>query len=273
MGEAAGRAQAFDRYLRLLAVPARPPNIAALTELTTAHLSRIPFENVSKLYYRHDASRRGLPDLVRYLDGIEHYRFGGTCYSNNFHFHELLTSLGYHVTLCGADMSSPNVHLVNVVTLGERPYLVDVGYGAPLLQPLPLDAAVDQHVRWGPFAYRLGPRDADGRSRLEVHLDGVRIHDYSMTSTPRRIEEFAGVIADSFTERATFMQALLIARYGGRRSAMLRNLALYTEEDGNWRIHALPGPEALPEVVEQTFGMPRKIVWRVLDGLQLTREP
>jgi arylamine N-acetyltransferase len=265
--------QAFDRYLGVLAVPARPPSVAALSELTSAHLSRIPFENISKLYYRDDTSRRGLPDLTRFLDGIERHRFGGTCYSNNFHFHELLTFLGYPVTLCGADMSAPDVHLVNIVTLEGSPYLVDVGYGAPLHAPLPLDAAVDQQVRWGPFCYVLRPRDVHGRSRLEMHLDGAPVHGYSVTPTPRRIEEFAGVIADSFTERATFMHALLIARFGGKRPAMLRNLALHTQEDGRWHLHAVPGLEALPEVVAREFDMPPEIVRQATNGLQLTQEP
>ena len=37
--------------------------------------------------------------------------------------------------LCGAAMSAPDMHAVNIVTADGRPWLVDVGYAAPLLEP------------------------------------------------------------------------------------------------------------------------------------------
>jgi arylamine N-acetyltransferase len=263
----------FERYLHALSVPQRSPSLDALTELTAAHLARIPFENVSKLYYRHDPSRRGLPDLERFLDGVERYQFGGTCYSNNFHLHQLLVHLGYHVMLCGADMAAPNVHMVNLVALDRRHYLVDAGYGAPLLEPLPLDGSGDREVVWGPCRYVLRPRDIRGRSRLDMYQDGVLTHGYTVTPACRRIDEFADVIAASFTGRATFMHALLIARFGPSRSAMLRNLTLARVEGSTWRVGEILGRDDLPEAIEREFGIPLDIARQALDGVQLTRQP
>lgn len=37
------------RYLRALGVPRRPPGREALAEIVAAHVTRVPFENVSKL--------------------------------------------------------------------------------------------------------------------------------------------------------------------------------------------------------------------------------
>jgi arylamine N-acetyltransferase len=263
----------FARYLKALGVRARRPGLPALSELTAAHLARIPFENLSKLYYRHDAAMRGLPDLARFLDGIERWHLGGTCYSSNFHFHQLLTHLGYQVALCGADMSAPDVHLVNVVTIEGRRYLVDVGYAAPLLQPLPLDLAGDREIAWGPCRYVLRPRDADGRSRLDLYRDGVLAHGYVVNPAARRIGEFANIIAESFTERATFMHALLIARFEDGRAATLRNLTLHTVEGSTWHVRQIPGPGHLPEIIEQEFGISRTVARQALDGIQLTGQP
>src|SRR5512143_789806 len=95
----------YADYLRLLGLRPRVPSLEALTELTGAHLVRVPFENVSKLYY----------------------------------LYRLLENLGYRVRLCGADMSRPDVHLVIVVTVEGHEYVVDGGYGAPFLAPLPRD--------------------------------------------------------------------------------------------------------------------------------------
>ena len=84
-----------DHYLAILGLARRDPSLEALRELLAAHLTKIPFENISKLYYRKCLGLVDLPDIRLYLDGIEKYHFGGTCYSNNYHFHLLLRSLGY----------------------------------------------------------------------------------------------------------------------------------------------------------------------------------
>jgi hypothetical protein len=41
-----------DAYLRLLGLEARAPSMDALRELVSAHLTRAPFENISKLLAR-----------------------------------------------------------------------------------------------------------------------------------------------------------------------------------------------------------------------------
>jgi arylamine N-acetyltransferase len=133
----------MTEYLRLLGVSAREPNLSALKNLVRAQMMRVPFENISKLKWKHESGGAGIPDLKRYLRGIRDYNFGGTCYTNASHFHSLLAHLGYDVKLCGADMSQPDVHLVNVVRIDNREYLVDVGYAAPFLEPLPFDRDSD----------------------------------------------------------------------------------------------------------------------------------
>jgi len=259
----------FSRYLRLLGVPSRRPGRDALFELTAAHLTRVPFENVSKLYYRRTARLRGLPDPDRFMEGIERWHFGGTCYANAYYLNQLLLHLGYQADLCGADMSAPDVHLVNIVTLDGRRYLVDVGYAAPLLEPMPLDLDCDQRIVWGRERYVLKAPDAAGRPRLEVHRDGGLKHGYLVNPAPRRIEEFAGVIADSFADGATFMHALLIARFWPRRSLTLRNLTLIDAEGADFTLRTVPDPAHLPQVIDGQFGIPCDITRQALDGVDL----
>jgi arylamine N-acetyltransferase len=262
----------FARYLRLLGLAPRTPSLDALAELTRAHLTHVPFENVSKFLHRGPAPPQRPPDLERFLDGIERHHFGGTCYSNAFNFHLLLGHLGYDVALCGADMSAPDVHMVNIVRLNGRPYLLDVGYAAPFLEPLPLDLAEDQEIAWGRERYVLKPRDAEGRPRMELYRDGGLRHRYTVNPSPRRIEDFAQVIADSFSDSATFMRALLIARFRLTRSVTLRNLTLIEAEPHGYRLTEIPGREHLPEAIEAHFGIPRAIARTALAGVELTRQ-
>ena len=142
-----------------------------LTQIVRAHLATIPFENISKLWRWRTSGFKGLVGLTQFLDGIEQYHFGGTCYSNNFHLHQLLAYLGFDVTLCGADMSAPDVHMVNIVRIAGREYIVDVGYASPFFEPLPRDLTNDHIVSFGDDTYVLSPRDSSGRSRLTFHKE------------------------------------------------------------------------------------------------------
>jgi len=119
------------RYLALLGLDPEPPSLPALTQLVTAHLARFPFENVSKLVRLARGLPPGLPSLDEFLQGAARDGTGGTCYLQASSLNALLRALGYDATLAGADMNEPDVHLVNVVRLTGRPYLVDVGYAAP----------------------------------------------------------------------------------------------------------------------------------------------
>ncbi len=257
------------RHLDVLRVGRRPPGLEALTELTAAHLTRVPFENVSKLLRFRRSGFRGIPELEPYLDDIERFRLGGTCYANNLHLNRLLGALGYDVRLCGADMSRPDVHVANVVRLEGREYLVDAGYAAPFLEPMPLDLDRDQEIALGGERYVLKPRGADGRWRLDHHRDGRPLHGYTLNPKPRRVEEFAGVIEESFAPEATFMNALTIVRFFPGRSLALRNLKLVEAEGDRTRIVHFPDAAPLPVLIEERFGIPRALVAEALAGLKL----
>ena len=250
----------FEQFLCLLNVGKRKPSSEALTELVTAYMVRVPFENVSKLYYMKRYGLCALPDLKQYLDGIEHNNFGGTCYSNNYYLHLLLTHLGYNVMLCGANMTNPDVHLVNIVSLEGREFLVDAGYAAPFLEPLPRDLTEDYVVALGRDRYVLKPKDKDGNSRLELYRDGQQKHGYIAKPIPRQIEHFARVIEESYHTGATFMNALLLVRLFPNRSIVIHNLAVIESEGTDYHVHQLEGRDELPAVVEKHFSIPRAIV-------------
>jgi arylamine N-acetyltransferase len=262
-----------DRYLRVLGVARREPGLGALAELTAAHVIRVPFENLSKLLRYHRSGFRGIPDLATVLDDVEAFHLGGTCYSNNFHLYRLLKVLGYEVTLCGADMSRPDVHLVSLVLLEGREYLVDAGYGAPFLDPLPRDLNSDHTIVLGAERYVLRPRDSAGRSRLDLHRIDGKSHSYEVNPAPRRIDEFRQVIEESFAPSATFMNALTIARFHRGRSIVLRHLSLIESEGHRSRVQRLPDASHLPGTIEETFGIPGTITREVLSRVPLSHDP
>lgn len=113
----------------------------SLPELTRAHVAAIPFENVDVVLGRH----RGIAlDVI--VDKLVRRRRGGYCYEHARLFAAVLEHLGYEVRTVmarvQADRGGPRTHRALIVD----DQLVDVGFGASMIVPMPLrdGAAVDQ---------------------------------------------------------------------------------------------------------------------------------
>ena len=257
------------RYCAILGIFQCPPTLEALTDIVQAHLARIPFENISKLYYLKRDGLRGIIPFDHYLDGVEQNHFGGTCYTNNFYLHLLLTSLGYDISLCGADMSKPDVHLVNLVRLEGREYVVDVGYAAPFLKPLPRDSKEDYVISLGADKYVLKPQVETKRSKLELYRNGELKHGLEINPKPREIEEFKDVIANSFNDKSAFMKGILIVRFTVEHAYVIHNMTFLEIHGTSSKKHTVANQDELISLIHEHFGMPLGIVREALADVKL----
>lgn len=260
----------FHTYRELLNLGSSAVSLESLTGIIQAHLMRLPFENISKLLYYRNEGALGIPSLERYLEGAKRYAFGGTCYANNYYLSRLLGHLGFKVRLCGASMSRPDVHAVIIVTLEGRDWLVDVGYGAPLLEPLPLEERSDVVVRFDDVEYVLHPRTDDGRSRLEMRRDGQAVHGYTINPAGREIEHFEPAIRDSYRDDATFMNSILLARYSVGRSTVIHNLSVTRYDGEQKRVSMAENVGQLAELIEREFGIPSRLADHALRGISFS---
>ena len=254
----------FNKYLELLGIDASKPSFEFLKRIVKAHLIAVPFENISKLYYK-QLGKNYIPDLPQYLEGIEKYNFGGTCYSNNFYLYLLLKHLGFKIRLCGADMKNPDVHLISMVSINDHEFIVDAGYAAPFLEPMPRDLAKDFVIDSGFEKYILRPQNK-GMSKLEQYYNGELKHWYMAKPEARKIEEFKKVIEDSYANSAMFMNAILITRFYENGSIVLRNLNL-TETTGDKSFNTEILFEDIPQIVNTKFDMPVNIVEKAMGKL------
>jgi N-hydroxyarylamine O-acetyltransferase len=256
----------IQQYLRLLGVVRKKPSFDALSELVFAHLTRVPFENISKLYRLKRDGLAAPPTLRQFLDGIEQCHFGGTCYTNNFHFYTLLAALEYDVTLCSADMATPNVHMASIVRVEGHDYLVDTGYAAPFLSPVPLDLETDHLIHLGRDRYVLKPRDEFGQSCLELYRDGSLKHGYLLKPQPRTLEDFQAVIRDSFGPNATFLNSILLARFWHGSSVVIHNFTMIESWGREWSQRSLR-PDEVATAIYNHFGIPSEIATAALGDL------
>jgi arylamine N-acetyltransferase len=263
------QAAVFDRYLSILGVAREPPTLEHLRRLVRAQIVRVPFENISKLWLKWCLGATSIPSLEEHLDGIEHFNFGGTCYANNPYFAQLLCHLGFDVKTCGADMSNPDVHVVSIVNIENREYLVDVGYGAPFFEPIPRDLDRVHEIAFGRSRFRLHPRDANGRSRMDHLKDDELIHGYVVNPTPRQIDHFSEVIRDSYSTTATFMNVVVIERFEADRSIRIHNLTLTESTPTGAITTQLADKKDLARAIVGHCGFPFEIVREAIAEIAL----
>ncbi len=150
----------LDDYVRMLGLNREAPSLDYLRRLSRAHLSRVPFENITSILRRASAGDVAVPQLDReselrsWLDR----RGGGLCFEVVDMFGALLSGLGFRVHPVLATISFFGSHQSVVVAFEGGRYLVDAGNGAPFFEPIPLahsGAAFEiSHVG---LAYRFRP--------------------------------------------------------------------------------------------------------------------
>ena len=191
---------AVDRYLTRLGVEEPPqPNYRSLERLQRTHVQTVPFETLSITGDPHgDRDGEGVildrPTLSEKL--LDHHR-GGFCYELNGMFGWLLTELGYDADRLAAsviidgDPRPPANHLTTLVHL-DRPYVVDVGMGAPQMRkPLPLDGTVREDAVGVEWRIVESERpDADSLSQYRRLGDEEWSDRYVFTDTPREMTYF-----------------------------------------------------------------------------------
>ena len=140
------------------------PSLDGLYELIKAYRVAVPFENLDVL-----AGRTVSTNMEAIVRKVVDQGRGGWCYELNQLFAELLRGAGFAVKLRLARVTyrrpapGPLTHLVQLVSMADGQWLVDVGFGGPGPgEPLPLVEG-EARCRDGSRFY-LGRNDAGGIS-------------------------------------------------------------------------------------------------------------
>lgn len=141
----------LDAYLDRIGHPRVRPSVDgtdALRSLHEAHVRAIPFENVDVMLGTHPGLGLDVID-----DKLVRRHRGGYCYEHALLFAAILEQLGYPVQRRIARVqphrAGPRTHMMLTVPADGVDYLVDVGFGAGMLYPMPLrDGAVVDQAGW-----------------------------------------------------------------------------------------------------------------------------
>lgn len=160
-------------------------DVACLEALTRAHLFSVPFENLD--------IHLNIPinlDYERIYRKVVQQRRGGFCYELNGIFGALLREVGFEVEYLSAQIlrdDEPGVdfdHMALRVTVGDRQFLVDVGYGDGSRGPLELTDGASR-AELG-RSYRLRKVEAGFRYEVTTREGERKGYLLSLVSHPAR---------------------------------------------------------------------------------------
>lgn len=187
-------ARMFDLefYLARINLPARvTPDAEGLARLQREHRLAIPFENLDVRLGRGIAI-----DSASVFAKLVTARRGGYCFEHNRLFMDALTALGFEVrpllarVWLGASETPPLTHTLSLVTIGDRLWIADAGFGgsyAPVMalangwHAEALDGAsfrLERHETHGWMLSRQGdPGSTDGRGTGEGWQPQYSFHE------------------------------------------------------------------------------------------------
>jgi len=207
------------------------PDAETLREIHRAHLFAVPFENLDISW-----GREIRLDEEAFVRKIVERRRGGFCYELNGAFALLLRTLGFRVTLLSARVPCEDGsygpefdHLTLRVDLNE-PWLADVGFGDCFVDPLRLQAGLEQEQRENCF------RIVEAGESLSVERRGAGATwrtEYLFRLNSRRLEEFRDMCRYHQTSpKSPFTRKRVCSRATENGRITLSDMKLITTRDG-----------------------------------------
>jgi arylamine N-acetyltransferase len=168
-------------------------------------------------------------------------------------------------------MNNPDVHIISIVNVDGFEFIVDCGYAAPFLEPMPRNLDKDYILKSGNETYILKPKDSRGNSRVEQYYKDELKHFYIAKPQPRDQKEFQKVIKDSYSDEALFMNSLIVTRHSSDHSVILRNFTLTVIEEYEVKQKTILKTE-IPDTINKHFGIPARLVKSAISGLRQLAE-
>jgi N-hydroxyarylamine O-acetyltransferase len=265
----------LDNYLARIGYRgATEVNLETLKALKASHLDAIPFEALDPFLRR--PVRLDPASVVAKL--VDSQR-GGYCFEQNLLFKAAIETIGFAVTgLAGRvrwmsppdSPLGPKTHMMLRIDLADGAYLVDVGFGACLLDaPLQLKTDVEQVTAMG--TYRLTP--SNGLLSLSAKREGGWRTLYVFDLQPQIQADYElGNWFTSTNPSTPLTTRLIMERLATGRRHRLVDRTLSTEaRDGEVIAErTLRNTDELSEVMRDTFKVtppvPAEEIFNKIDG-------
>jgi N-hydroxyarylamine O-acetyltransferase len=226
------------------------PTLETLTALHRHHLLHIPYENLDI-----HLGRRLTLDEETIFEKIVNQGRGGWCFEMNGLFAWVLRQFGFSVTMLSSTVNRPKNgdsaegnHLILRVDI-DRPYLVDVGFGAGFLEPLPL---AEGRYQQGFFTYHLWYEN--DRWYFQNHPQGGLGYDFTLQ--PHLLSDFADKCHELQTSpESGFVQTTVCQRFTLDGLVILRGATLRTVKPSGEISQTIDTEALYKTVLQDHFGL------------------
>ena len=230
----------------------REPSLDVLIALQHAYLYTVPFENLD-IHARVKISL----DTQKFYDKIILNHRGGFCYENNALFSFLLDALGYDVSILAAKMTDRNInspgysHMVLRVKL-DQDYLVDVGNGKSVRDPMPIPGEVVSRSEG--IRYKVG-QYSDNEYALFYRTDETDwLPRFVFSTDHRHLEEFSEMCHYHQTSPASiFTQQRLVTLATPKGRITMTDDTLTITEDDNEVTQPVESKAQMEEILKKYF--------------------
>jgi len=229
-------------------------SLDTLRGLHYAHLLNVPFENMD--------IQRGTPIVLEqaalYKKIVERRR-GGFCYELNGLFAQLLSELGFEVSMLSAGVALPDGafgpdfdHMALLVRL-DRPWLADVGFGNCFLFPVLLDDSSQTTDSTGVYCVK---SDDSVRTLVKASDEGAWLPLYRFTLDHHELPEYEPrSIYHQTSPDSHFVRRAVCTRATIEGRITLSDKKLIVDEGGTRRETILPDDKACRGALLQHFDL------------------
>jgi len=227
-----------------------------LNDLIYAHQCHIPFENLD-IFEFHKFIDLGIEKL---FEKVILRNRGGYCFELNTLFSAFLREYGFKVQLCtcrilrGKDFIPPSLHCGILVTLKEKLWFCDVGYGGPMPGGALLVEDGFEKTYWGQ-TFRIDRADSYWWT---VHYVSGQEQEkiLQFTTMPQKPVEFlAPNEYCSRNENSVFLNERLVNMRTKNGSLSIVNDTFYETVDHVRTEKKIPSPEKLDQLLKSRFGI------------------
>ncbi len=243
-----------DKYLHVLDLKRRDPDIAFLTDITSRHVANFSFSSVGPML------KDDLPlDIEALYQRIVIRRRGGYCFEQNGLLQAVLGELGFAVNLYlgrviyNQDTHPGLTHRINLVETGGEQYVADVGFG-PMGPRYPVRMSGEEsHEDFRVFRITEG---RPGEFHMQTLKDGAfyslyrfELHRYGQSDCE------VGHFYSHKHPGATFVNHLVVSRILPSEIHSLRNRECWVITASGEQRHEIADGAQLRDVLDSRFGI------------------
>lgn len=248
------RAEITDKYIRVLELERRQPDLGFLSDITLRHVAQFAFSSVGPLL------GDDLPlDIESLYQRIVVKRRGGYCFEQNGLLQAMFEELGFSVNLYlgrviyNQDIHPGLTHRITLVEIDGNRYIADVGFG-PLGPQLPVSLSGEEsHENFRVF--RIEERHP-GEFHMQTLKDGgfYSLYKFELSRYGQADCE-VGHFYSHKHPKATFVNHLVVSKIMDHEVRSLRNHEFWViTESGEQRITIDDGSQ-LQMILNTQFGV------------------